>query len=463
MTAGKISLICKGAESELLSLISGDGVQETYRQIDKYAVQGLRTLVVAQKEMTREEYQDAAKKLDAAHRQVNDRKDAMIKAQISVEQNLQLLGATAVEDKLQDGVAETIRDLKKAGIKIWVLTGDKLETAVSVATSCGLIESEGMERMILARQPNADSCGEVIGRYVTALELDDPTNSADTKPKYLIVDGRSLHLAMKHHLEKFKRLCSKCAVVVCCRMSPIQKAEVVRMVKLSRESPVTAAIGDGANDVSMIQEAHVGFGLMGREGRQAVNAADFAFGRFRFLKPVLLVHGSLFYHRVSNLIHFFFYKNVIFVTPQVIFSFYNVFATQTLYHGILVSDIVRRSSLTAFSCSSCCTTCCSHRRQFSASELENSICLRASFSTSQSFTSNDTRLLLPHSLFSRSTERSHAIGACECPSFCPGSRMVQFTASSPSISSSCSGPQVSLSPGSMLDFSPSDSASFMQS
>lgn len=338
MTKGKIILICKGAESELLSLISGDGVQETYRQIDRYAVQGLRTLVVARKEMTREEYQDAAKKLDAAHRQVNDRKDAVIKAQISVEQNLQLLGATAVEDKLQDGVTETIRDLKKAGIKIWVLTGDKLETAVSVATSCGLIEAEGMERMILARQPNTDSCGEVINRYVTAQELDGQTASLDSKPKYLIVDGRSLHLAMKHHLEKFKKLCSKCAVVVCCRMSPIQKAEVVRMVKLSRESPVTAAIGDGANDVSMIQEAHVGFGLMGREGRQAVNAADFAFGRFRFLKPVLLVHGSLFYHRVSNLIHFFFYKNVIFVTPQVIFSFYNVFATQTLYHGILVSN-----------------------------------------------------------------------------------------------------------------------------
>ena len=258
-----------------------------------------------------------------------------MKAQISIEQKLTLVGATAVEDKLQDGVTETIRDLRKAGIKIWVLTGDKLETAVSVATSCGLIDGD-MERMILARQKDSDSCGEVVNRYVTASELDGQTTSLSAKPKYLIVDGRSLHLAMKHHLEKFKTLCSKCSVVVCCRMSPIQKAEVVRMVKMSRESPVTAAIGDGANDVSMIQEAHVGFGLMGREGRQAVNAADFAFSRFRFLKPVLLVHGAFFYHRVSNLIHFFFYKNVIFVTPQVLFSFYNVFATQTLYHGLLV-------------------------------------------------------------------------------------------------------------------------------
>lgn len=334
-STGKISLVCKGAESELLSLISGDGIQETYRQIDQYGVQGLRTLVLARKDLTREEYEEAAKRLESARKQVHDRKDEVIKSQISVEQKLTLLGATAVEDKLQDGVVETIHDLKKAGIKIWVLTGDKLETAVSVATSCGLIDAD-MERMILARQPNPDSCGEVVSRYVTALELDHQTASHNVKPKFLIVDGRSLHLAMKHHLEKFKKLCSKCGVVVCCRMSPIQKAEVVRMVKMSRENPVTAAIGDGANDVSMIQEAHVGFGLMGREGRQAVNAADFAFGRFRFLKPVLLVHGALFYHRVSNLIHFFFYKNVIFVTPQVIFSFYNVFSTQTLYHGLLV-------------------------------------------------------------------------------------------------------------------------------
>ena len=226
---------------------------------------------------------------------------------------------------------ETIRDLKRAGIKVWVLTGDKLETAVSVATSCGLMDVD-MERMVIARQADPDSCGKTIARFVASADA----GGSESRARILIVDGRSLHLAMKHHLEVFRRLCSQCAAVVCCRMSPIQKAEVVRMVKTSRSSPVTAAIGDGANDVSMIQEAHVGFGLMGYEGRQAVNAADFAFSRFRFLKRILLFHGTLFYHRVSNLIHFFFYKNVIFVTPQVLFSFYNVFATQTLYHGILV-------------------------------------------------------------------------------------------------------------------------------
>ena len=167
-----------------------------------------------------------------------------------------------------------------------------------------------MKKLVLARQANADSCGESISRFSLILnEGNAGSKTVDENPNCaLIVDGRSLYMAMKFHLDKFRDVCQRCPVVVCCRMSPIQKAEVVHMVKNSKKHPVTAAIGDGANDVSMIQEAHVGFGLMGKEGRQAVNSSDFAFGRFKFLRRVLLVHGNLFYHRVSTLIHYFFYK-----------------------------------------------------------------------------------------------------------------------------------------------------------
>lgn len=192
--------------------------------------------------------------------------------------------------------------------QVWVLTGDKLETAVSVAYSCSLLDHR-MKKLILARQANSDSCGECISRFALILHDVDATKPIPDNLKCaLIVDGRSLYMAMKFHIDKFREVCQKCAIVVCCRMSPIQKAEVVHMVKNSKTHPVTAAIGDGANDVSMIQEAHVGFGLMGKEGRQAVNSSDFAFGRFRFLRRVLLVHGNLFYHRVSTLIQYFFYK-----------------------------------------------------------------------------------------------------------------------------------------------------------
>ena len=163
-----------------------------------------------------------------------------------------------------------------------------------------------MVQLVLARQQNPDSCGEVLIRF-SAIVADVSPDSPNS-PYAFIVDGRSLYMAMKHFREKLKDICERCTAVLCCRMSPIQKAEVVKMIKLSASKPVTAAIGDGANDVSMIQEAHVGFGLMGKEGRQAVNSADFAFSKFRFVRRILLVHGHLFYIRVTNLIHYFFYK-----------------------------------------------------------------------------------------------------------------------------------------------------------
>jgi len=219
------------------------------------------------------------------------------------------LGATAVEDRLQEGVPETIADLKRAGIKVWVLTGDKLETAISVAYSCNLLDSD-MTQMLLARQPDKEACADCVERYWSVLHGQNNGNrKTGTETRYaLIADGRSLHMAMVAHKAKFREVCEKCTVVLCCRMSPIQKADIVQMIKFSKSKPVTAAIGDGANDVSMIQEAHVGFGLMGKEGRQAVNSCDFAFSKFRFLKRVLLVHGHFFYHRVVQVIQYFFYK-----------------------------------------------------------------------------------------------------------------------------------------------------------
>lgn len=323
---GKMSLVCKGADSEMRRLLATGKVNETYQHIDEYAGHGLRTLVVASRSVSKDEYESAKKEIEEARQSMEDRKEAVSRAQGEMEMNLNLLGATAVEDRLQDGVGETIQDLKEAGIKVWLLTGDKLETALSVAYSCGLIDNT-MTRLHLSRQSNPDACGETVSRYATIVQDIDPATESGQRCA-LIVDGRSLHFALKFHIDKFRLVCERCLIVLCCRMSPIQKAEVVHMIKVSKNSPVTAAIGDGANDVSMIQEAHVGFGLMGKEGRQAVNAADFAFSRFRFLKRVLLVHGNLFYNRVSTLIHYFFYKNVAFVTPQFLYSFYNAFSSQ---------------------------------------------------------------------------------------------------------------------------------------
>lgn len=86
------------------------------------------------------------------------------------------------------------------------------------------------------------------------------------------------------------------------------KQKVVKLVKKSSLKPVTCAIGDGANDVSMIQEAHIGFGIFGKEGRNAARSADFAFAKFKHLRRALLVHGYLYYTRIATLVNYFFYK-----------------------------------------------------------------------------------------------------------------------------------------------------------
>ena len=118
----------------------------------------------------------------------------------------------------------------------------------------------------------------------------------------------------------------KADVVIACRVSPQQKADIVEMVRKRYPSKTTLAIGDGANDVSMITKAHVGVGIAGREGAQAARTSDFAIGQFKFLKPLLLIHGREAYRRNSNLIGYTFYKNVLYVVVQFWFGFFSVFS-----------------------------------------------------------------------------------------------------------------------------------------
>ena len=141
---------------------------------------------------------------------------------------------------------------------------------------------------------------------------------------------------MKYAKSELEYLAKHCQCVLGCRLSPLQKAEVVEMIKSGSDRPITAAIGDGANDVSMIQEAHVGIGISGKEGRQAVNSSDFAINRFYMLGRLFFIHGHLFYHRTANTIHYFFYKNILFIVPQFIYSLYNQSSARSLYHPIML-------------------------------------------------------------------------------------------------------------------------------
>uniref|UniRef100_A0A665UV60 Phospholipid-transporting ATPase n=1 Tax=Echeneis naucrates TaxID=173247 RepID=A0A665UV60_ECHNA len=286
---------------------------------------GLRTLVVACRHFSPEEYIEVDRRLNSARTALQQREERLQEAFSYIEKDLQLLGATGVEDKLQDKVQETIEALRLAGIKVWVLTGDKHETAVSVSLSCGHFHRT-MNILELLQQRSDNECAEQLGR------LEDHVIQHG-----LVVDGASLSLALREHEKLFMEVCKNCSAVLCCRMAPLQKAKVVRLLKTSPEKPITLAIGDGANDVSMIQEAHVGIGIMGKEGRQAVRNSDYAIARFKFLAKLLLVHGHFYYIRIATLVQYFFYKNVCFITPQFLYQFFCLFSQQTLYDSVYLT------------------------------------------------------------------------------------------------------------------------------
>ena len=96
--------------------------------------------------------------------------------------------------------------------------------------------------------------------------------------------------------------------VICCRVSPLQKSNVIKEVKNYDKNAITLAIGDGGNDVSMINEANIGIGIFGEEGMSAVKASDFSIGEFKFLRRLLFFHGRNNNNRIGQLIVYFFYK-----------------------------------------------------------------------------------------------------------------------------------------------------------
>lgn len=332
--SGRLWLLTKGAESSVLRRcrVHSDHDQRlhdaTATHIDDYALAGLRTLAVGRRELSDQQYQFFATQLSQARMMMEGREEAVRKVMDQMEAELNLLGATGVEDLLQEGVQETLESMRMAGIKVWVLTGDKVETAVNIAYSCGHFK-RFMTVLSLTGLQDAQHAAE---------RLQQCTQESQDEGNYgLVVDGSSLQILLDNLKDDFYSVCSRCIAVVCCRMSPKQKAETVRLVKKSKERPVCAAIGDGANDVSMIQEAHVGLGVMGKEGRQAVRCADFAFAQFRFLKKLLLVHGHWYYVRVSTLVQYSFYKNVAFVTSQLFYAIWNAFSTQSVYDSMVLT------------------------------------------------------------------------------------------------------------------------------
>ena len=388
---GKIKIYIKGADCEINKRLSESSrnspiFKKINADVECFSNLGFRTLMIAYREIKEKDYNNWREKLHLEELNINKKHKIIEKYYDVIEKNFQILGATVVEDKLQDQVPETIKEIKSAGIKFWVLTGDKMNTAENIGFSCNLISKQQKIFKISCLDDDEerikyDSYKEIIKlfkdfqkylKYLARKYNFIRINSIISKSSEVRQDKNSVHddissnlsssytinfelfetLKKKHYIEpysilieapiliglfrdeeqteKFLSICYNADSVLCCRVSPFQKSQIVQKIKQFAPEAVTLAIGDGGNDVSMIMEANIGIGIIGEEGMSAANASDFSIGEFKLLKRLLFFHGRTNLIRISKLILYFFYKNIIFTISQFFFTPFSLSSGQTI-------------------------------------------------------------------------------------------------------------------------------------
>ncbi|XP_015742260.1 phospholipid-transporting ATPase IK isoform X4 [Coturnix japonica] len=360
---GAIRLYTKGADTVILERLRGRGPNQdfTERALDHFAEETLRTLCLASKELSEEEYDEWGRRHRMANILLQGRACELDRLYEEMEQDLELLGVTAIEDKLQEGVPETIQLLKLGNIKVWVLTGDKQETAMNVGYACKLLtgdmeilEEKEVSEILEAYRVRSNN---ISGSDCVSQQHPEPLCH---KKRALVISGDFLDTILQKGevlqkkgqlwqllscrgttdpqeqgslVEKaFVDLATSCQAVICCRVTPKQKALIVQLVK-KHKKVTTLAIGDGANDVNMIKTADIGVGISGQEGVQAVQCSDYALAQFCYLQRLLLVHGRWGYLRICKFLRYFFYKTFAGLVTQVWFAFHSGFTAQPLYEG----------------------------------------------------------------------------------------------------------------------------------
>ena len=378
-----IKIYCKGADMEIIKRLSPkeqkkQKVKVISTELDNFSKLGFRTLMVASKIIKESDYKlwiDKIRKLE----KFKENNSLLERLYNIIECDFELLGGTILEDKLQHKVPETISALKLADIKIWVLTGDKLDTVENIGIGCNLLsydEKIFKIRILTKKENNEEDENESLleiknfmeefKTFLNNLNDDEKENNnlkiyknikpksddkisfnhSDLKSEYLfdlkqknlmknfsiIIESPLLNNIFKNDelTQKFLTIAQYATTVMCCRASPYQKSQVVQEIKKFNSSAVTLAIGDGRNDISMLMEANIGVGVFGEEGTSAAQAADFAIGEFKLLKRLLFFHGRVNMNRIIKMIIYFFYKNFIFTMTQFFFAFLNLSSGQTL-------------------------------------------------------------------------------------------------------------------------------------
>lgn len=318
--------IYEGTVDESIAADDGAIFERCFQHIGEFASEGLRTLLFAYRYITDEEYEEWRQIYRAATTSLVDRQQRVEEAAELIEKDFDLAGASAIEDKLQQGVPETIEKLRRANIKVWMLTGDKRETAINIAHSARLAKPFS-EVYIL------DATTDDLQQKITSTLID--VGRGMVAHSVLVVDGHTLGVIEKDESLKimFYDLAVRMDSVICCRASPSQKAGLVQAIRETVPSSLTLAIGDGSNDIAMIQASHVGIGISGREGLQAARVADYSIAQFRFLQRLLLVHGRWMYLRTAKYILATFWKELVFYIIQAQYQHWNGYTGTSIYES----------------------------------------------------------------------------------------------------------------------------------
>lgn len=324
---GQIVLYTKGADAVMMNLFTQEEKEtegvHIAEEVDAWAEQGLRTLVCGWRLVSDDEWNDFRDRLQQASVELHNREQKVKEVGATIEKDLIVLGAIAIEDELQANVPETMSYLSQMGIKLWVLTGDKHETAVSIAKSTNVITPDCRVFELLTNDPS--DCQEVLSQV------------KDAESCVLVLSPAALSYLTESNPMALVEFGEHCRSVICYRMSPFMKSKVVETMQKNTKK-ICLAIGDGANDVNMIQTANVGVGIIGREGRQAANNSDFAIPRFKHLKRLLAVHGRLSLVRLSGVIRYMFYKNIVFCLPHLWYFMFTYWSPTTLFDGWLLAS-----------------------------------------------------------------------------------------------------------------------------
>ena len=337
---GHIIYYLKGAENVMMKFVKKEYIGYIKENAENLAVKGLRTLVLTQKLISQEEFDKWNEEYNEAITSMDNRKQKIAKVVSKLENNMDFLCVTGVEDLLQDDVATTIENLRNAGMKVWMLTGDKVETATCISISAG-IKAKNQKIFTITYDDLTDEYGKKENdknRLAKLKKLFEEYNKKiQTDPHLFIIDGDSLDLALKNCESEFFHTSMQALSVVCCRCSPTQKRIIVKTIKkYTKNTGIrTAAVGDGGNDVAMIQEADVGIGIVGKEGLQASLAADYSIKEFRSLNVLLLWWGRIAYKNTSTMANFIIHRGLIISFNQFIFSCVFYFNPVAIYSGFL--------------------------------------------------------------------------------------------------------------------------------